>query len=130
MIQRKRWSGGVVAIAAGLLLIAANGCRQTEKMFKVTSFPSGATIHVEGESLGQTDMERLKVSFISKRLVTLRLAKEGFQPTGIVLSAESPEELAFFLQEAPTNQQVIKTLQDIRTSLDRLPGMISEAIKK
>lgn len=119
-----------MAIAAGLLLIVANGCRQTEKVFKVTSFPSPATIYVEGENRGQTDMERLKVSFLSKRLVTLRLAKEGFQPTGIVLSAESPEELAFFLQEAPDNKQVIKTLQDIGNKLDRLPGQLSEALKK
>ncbi len=129
MNQRRQSAGGIVVVTAAVLLTAV-GCKQTEKVFKVTSFPAGATIHVEGESLGQTDMDRLKVSFKPKRLVTLRLAKEGFQPTGIVLSVESPEELAFFLQEAPNNLQVIKTLQDIRTSLDRLPGQISDAIKK
>jgi hypothetical protein len=56
--------------------------------------------------------------------VTVRLQKDGFQPTGAVLSVESPDEIAFFLQEAPHHEKVLETLKEIRSVLDQISSQL------
>jgi PEGA domain len=111
-------------ITSSLLLagaVVAAGCGTTGKNFKITSYPAGATVFVDGELRGQTgDDASVYIKFHPDPLVTIRLQKEGYQPTGAVLSVESPDEIAFFLQEAPHHEKVLETLKDIRNVLDQI----------
>lgn len=105
----------------GLLLAAylAPGCSAPRKIFKVTSYPVGATIYVDGEKKGLSDMEKLLVTFGSSTQAILRLEKEGYQPTGTVLKVESNEVQFFPLQESPNNLKIIQSLNNIQRLLDR-----------
>lgn len=115
-------------ISSSLLLAGAAlsaGCGATGKNFRITSYPTGATIFVDGELRGQTgDEAPVHIKFHPDPLVTIRLQKEGYQPTGAVLSIESPDEIAFFLQEAPHHEKVLETLKDIRSVLDQISGQL------
>ena len=111
--------------AAVLLPSLALGCGGPgERLFQVASYPSGATIYINGEPQGQTDVAKLKINFEMDQLVNLRLEKTGYQPTGTVLSNRSPEELSFFLEESPNNQKILGVLQDIRAVLDQISGQL------
>jgi hypothetical protein len=118
----------------GFALLAAiltAGCGTTGKNFKITSYPSGATIFLDGDRWGQTDADKVFVDFKSAdQLVTLRLQKDGFQPTGAVLTYESPGEMAFFLQEAPNNQKILEVLRSIRDVLDQISTQMSAEAAK
>jgi len=105
----------------GLLLAAylAQGCSAPRKIFKVNSYPQGATIYVDGEKKGLSDMEKLQVTFGSSTQAILRLEKEGYQPTGTVLKVESNEVQFFPLQESPNNLKIIQSLNNIQRLLDR-----------
>ena len=118
-----------LASAAAVALLA--GCETTARHFKVTSFPEGATVYVDGEPRGQTNFNRLEVDFAQEdRLVTLRIEKEGFQPTGTILSKDSPREMAFFLAQAPRNQEILGVLKDILQVLDRIAAQRAEEPKQ
>ncbi len=117
--------------AASLVLVALYGCGGTVKYFKVTSYPEGAVVYVDGEPRGETDFERLKIEFEPEdRLVTLRLEKEGYQSAGAVLGAGSPEHLAFFLQESPRNAEILQVLKSILETLDRLSADLKRALEE
>ena len=105
-------------IAAACLpaLLAFAGCGAPTKVFKVASFPAGATVYVDDKPRGQTEMERLQVIF-PRPLVTIRLEKEGYQPAGAVIGPDSSPELAFFLHETPDNRKILKALDDILRTL-------------
>lgn len=115
--------GAVAASALACVAFAcvAAGCTSHVRYFRVTSFPEGATLYVDGEDRGQTTFGALEIDFRSAdSLVTLRLEKPGYHPTGAVLSASSPGDLAFFLQEAPQNREILDVLKGILRALDRL----------
>jgi hypothetical protein len=116
-----RITGSLLLAAAAL----AAGCGTTGKNFKITSYPTGATIFVDGELRGQTGEDApVFIRFHPDPLVTVRLQKDGFQPTGAVLSVESPDEIAFFLQEAPHHEKVLETLKEIRSVLDQISSQL------
>jgi hypothetical protein len=119
--QRPRIPSGAILV---FLLAVASGCLHPQRQFRVTSYPSGATVFVEGEKRGQTDMERLNVEFSGKDLVTIRLDKEGYQASGQVLGLDSPHELFFVLQEAPQDRDVLERLKRIETQLERLSAEV------
>jgi len=107
------------------IALFSTGCGSAGKNFKITSYPSGATIFLDGDRWGLTDAEKVFIDFRSAdQLVTLRLQKEGYQPTGAVLSIESPGEMTFFLQEAPNNQKILDVLRSIRDVLDQISSQM------
>jgi hypothetical protein len=117
MLRRIALSMPVVAVAGALL----GGCgAPEERVFRITSFPDGATIYVNGREEGTTD-KNLMVGFAGDPYVTLRLEKRGFQPTGLVLTPHTADELSFFLQESPENRRIIELL-------DRIGGLLNEVI--
>ena len=119
-----------MALGALAACVAAGCSSTTVKYFKVTSFPKNAMIYVDDEKKGPTDFSRLEIKFQEERMVTLRVEKEGYQTTGAVLSLESPQELAFFLQEAPKNKEIIAVLQSIRTVLDQISGQLTKGLSE
>jgi hypothetical protein len=56
--------------------------------------------------------------------------KEGFQTTGAVLSEESREEVAFFLQQAPKNDEILNVLKGIHQVLDRVSSDLSRPVEE
>ena len=85
---------GSVAIVGWL---TGSGCASKSTYFRVTSYPEGATVYVDGESRGQTHFDRLEVDFGSgDEQVILRVEKQGYQPTGVVLSSTSPREISLW----------------------------------
>ena len=117
------------SVTGALAVLLGSGCETTEKYFKITSFPEGATVYVDGEPRGQTNFKRLEVDFEREdKLVTVRLEKDGYQTTGIVLSKRSPQEIAFFLDEAPSNQEILQVLKDILKVLDRISTEINQSL--
>lgn len=109
---------GAVLFFAGLA--AGAGCLHPQRQFRITSYPSGATVFVEGEKRGQTDMERLNVEFTGKSFATIRVDKEGYQGAGQVVGLDSPPELFFVLQEAPQDKDVLERLKRVESQLERL----------
>jgi len=69
----------IARIVCSASLFAFAGCSTPTKVFKVASYPRGATVYVEDKPRGQTDMDRLQIVF-AKPLMTVRLEKEGYQP--------------------------------------------------
>jgi hypothetical protein len=121
----------ISACGIALIILTGFGCESTVRQFKVTSFPEGATVYVNGEVRGQTNYNQLAVDFDQEdKLVTLRLEKAGYQTTGTVLSQGSPREMAFFLQEAPNNQKILDVLRSIREVLDRIAVGLRERIEE
>lgn len=118
-----RWTAALAAVA----LLSA--CTPSQKQFKVTSYPPGATIYVEDKPRGQTNVEKLNIDFRAKRLVTVRLDRAGYQSTGMVLSGDDPEELFFVLQQSPISKEINDALKNIQTLLETLPGRISDQLK-
>ncbi len=109
----------LVSLAATALLSACSSTKR--RLFQVQSFPPGATIFVNGEPRGQTDEQRLLIDFPEEaHLVTLRLEKEGYQPTGVVLNWQSQGQYSFFLQEAPENRRLLESLNSIQRSLAQI----------
>jgi len=116
-LNKQRWFHGL----ALLVLTAAAGCAaRTERLFTVTSIPPGAKIYVDGEFRGTTDEARLAVVFPHRRPVTLRLEKDKYQTTGMVLHPESSSKLPFFLAEAPKNDEILESLQNIERLLGNM----------
>lgn len=108
-------------ILAAFASLSCLGCETTTRYFKVSSYPEGAMIYVDGEPRGQTNFARLAVDFPEEESrVTIRLGKEGYQTTGAVLSRATSPELAFFLADAPKNQEILDVLRSILQSLDRM----------
>ena len=107
--------------------LVQGGCKSSEKLFKVTSYPQGAKIFVDGRQAGVTDMEKLSVSFARKPLATIRLEREGYQSDGINVSMESPEVISFFLQESPHNKEIIDGLTKISDKLQQLLEQIKSS---
>ncbi len=120
----------LLAVFLASLSLLWGGCKATEKSFKITSFPQGARIYVDGDPRGETDMEKLLISFRANPLVTLRLEKEGFQTTGRVLNIESEAEIAFFLQESPNNKEILETLNNIQRLLERFPSEVRNLLRQ
>lgn len=113
--------GSLAVLSLAVLSLGPSGCQSHVRYFKVTSYPEGATVYVDGEARGQTTFSRLEIDFGSEeKLVTMRVEKAGYQPTGAVLSSGSPGELAFFLEEAPQNREILEVLRSILKVLDRL----------
>ena len=100
--------------------LAGPGCSSRQKVFKVTSYPQGATLYIDEVPRGQTDMDRLSVDFTKKEQVILRLEKEGFQSTGRVLKFESDRFQFFPLEQAPNSQKIIETLNAQRRTLEEI----------
>lgn len=101
--------------------VALSGCGPRVRYFRVSSYPEGAVVYVDGEPRGETNFERLGIEFEPEgRLVTLRLEKAGYQSAGAVLGEDSPRHLAFFLQETPRNAEILQVLKSILEALDRL----------
>lgn len=116
-----RTSSAVLSALALVAFCSSVGCGSHVRYFRVTSYPEGATVYVDGEDRGQTTFSRLEVDFGSTdQLVTIRLEKPGYQPTGTVISRNSPAVLAFFLEQAPQNREILETLKGILKALDRL----------
>jgi len=110
-----------LAFSLVLIPIVWVGCSTTEKSFKVTSHPQGATIYVDGDPRGQTNMAMLNISFNVKPRVQIWVEKEGYQTDGKIVDLQSPEDVAFFLKEAPNNKKILETLTNIERHLERLP---------
>ena len=108
---------GIGILLCGMAACAGGCSGPPTKIFRVTSYPPGATIYVDGRPRGQTDMDKLSVEFEKPR-ATIRLEKEGFGATGAVVGLMSPEEQAFFLQEAPANKAIIDLLTRISRTLE------------
>src|SRR5688572_27036630 len=100
--------------------LLSSGCEATQKTFKVTSVPPGATIYVNGEPKGQTDVEKLIIGFYPNRLATLRVEKDGYYPEGVVLSIEDREELFFTLKRSPDNERITDILTNIQRLMNQL----------
>ena len=116
--------GKWVFVVLGLF---AAGCETAVRYFRITSFPDGARVFVDGELRGETNFEKLGINFESEeRLSTVLVKKDGYQATGTVLSLNSPKEIAFFLQEAPKNHELLAVLKNILQVLDRLSTNLSE----
>jgi len=106
------------------------GCVVNQKQFKITSHPPGATIYVDGEKRGQTNIEKLNIVFPRKQTVTLRLDKNGYQPEGMVLDmTKSPQEFFIVLHESPGNEEIGEGLKRIQSLLEALPGRIADQAK-
>ncbi len=120
--------GNLGAVAVSLAVIGW-GCGVPQKQFKVTSFPPGATIFLDGVPVGQTNVEKQTVKF-DKPFVTLRLEKEGFQTTGDVLDETTREHLAYNLQEAPNNRRILEVLTNIQRLLEQLSGQIEKSVSE
>ncbi len=117
--------------ASGLLVLGlAAGCGSSQKIFTITSYPQGATIFVDNQPRGQTDMEKLLVSFAAKPQAIVRLEKEGYQPTGTVLKMESEGVQFFALSESPNNAKTLEALNNIQRDLERFMTQLSELVKK
>ena len=101
-------------------VIAGSGCSSDQKIFKVTSYPQGATIYVDEVPRGQTDMEKLSINFDRRDQVILRLEKDGYQPTGRVLKIESDRFQFFPLEQAPNSQEILKTLNAQKQTLEEI----------
>jgi hypothetical protein len=126
-----RTCSAIRSALALVVLCAAAGCGSHVRYFRVTSYPEGATVYVDGEDRGQTTFSRLEVDFGSEdQLITLRLEKPGYQPTGTVISRNSPAVLAFFLEEAPQNREILETLKGILKVLDRLSSDFEDRRKE
>ena len=110
------------------MFVFFSGCGTTEKHFNVTSFPEGATIFVDGEPRGQTNTGKLRVDFGNDEYVAIRLQKDGFQTTGQVLSSKSPSHLAFFLQETPSNQDILNVLRGLQRLVDQMSRRLDTEI--
>lgn len=116
---------GTVAVLASL---STTGCSSSKRFFNITSYPSGATIFVNGEPRGVTDMPRLAIEFPAEEtLVPLRIEKEGFQTAGAVLNRSSGYQLAFFLQEAPNNKKIIELLSNIQRTLGQISAQLERS---
>ncbi|MBI4585435.1 MAG: PEGA domain-containing protein [Planctomycetes bacterium] len=120
--------GNIGAVAVSLAILGW-GCGAPQKQFKVTSFPPGATIFLDGEPIGQTNQEKLTVEFV-KPYVTIRLEKEGFQTTGDVLDETTKDHLAYNLQEAPNNRRILEVLTNIQRLLEQLSGQIEKSVSE
>jgi hypothetical protein len=114
--------------AAPLFLIG--GCSSSQKVFTVISYPPGATIRIDGQSRGVTDMEKLSISFDRKPRAVLLLEKEGYQPAGTVLKMESEPVLFFALQESPMNSKLLQALNEVQRDLQRFLAQVAEMAKK
>ena len=116
-----------IAGVAAIVWLAASGCATGRRYFRVTSYPQGATVYVDGESRGQTDFDRLEVDFGSgEGQVILRVEKQGYQPAGGVLSSGSPREVAFFLQEVPRNEEILEAMSRILQGIDRISSQLGQ----
>lgn len=118
-----------IVLALGALSAGCAGGPPPQRYFRITSYPQGATVYVNGEPVGTTDVARLRVDFEEDPLVNLRLQKDGYQPTGIVLSPGSPGELAFFLEEAPHNSRILSVLTAIRDKLDEISNQLQKGLE-
>ena len=107
-----------------LLLTALVSCESTKRYFTVSSHPEGAVIFVDSEPRGQTNFECLVIDFKKRRHALVRVEKEGYQADGMVLSAESPRYIAFFLQESPSNKSILQVLNQLHQVLDRLSNKV------
>ena len=116
----------VLTLATAALFTACGG---GQKIFKVTSHPKGATIYIDDKNVGQTDMEKLNVTFIRNPQVTLRLEKDGYQSKGHTLKFESDREQFIVLDEAPNNKAITEGLKKIEVQLDTLPTRMAETMK-
>lgn len=117
------------AISAFLLVAGLSACGGGEKIFKITSHPKGATIFLDDKSVGQTDMEKLRVVFGRQPQYTLRLDKDGYQSKGLTLQLTSDSEQFFVLDEAPNNKAITEGLKRIEAQLDTLPTRMAETMK-
>lgn len=120
-----KWMLAVSAVlACGLVGCKASG----KRYFNVSSVPAGATIYIEGEPRGQTDEQRLELNFPNEEdLVTLKLEKEGYQTTGMVINLYSPGRLVFFLQEAPNNRKLLEVLNNLQRTLGQMSAQAEKA---
>lgn len=113
---------------AALVLGASigTGCSSPARQFKITSFPTGAKIYLDDMYQGPTGSTAytLSVPFETKIFATLRLEKDWYQPVGMVLSPESPDELNFVLHEAPKNKDILKSLNDILKVLENIESRL------
>ena len=117
-------------ISCFALLALAGGCGAPQRVYSVSSFPPGATVYVDGQPRGQTDMEKLSISFEGKPRRVLRVEKEGYQSTGTVLNPDSPEEDLFFpLQETPDNKKLLDALHALQRNQETLMSIINEMVK-
>jgi hypothetical protein len=112
------------------LAVAGPGCGSSQKVFKITSHPRGATIFVDDVRRGQTDMEKLSISFKEKTEAIIRLEKEGYQGAGKVLKIESDDVQFFALDESPENKKILETLNGIRRDLERFMNQLVEMTRK
>jgi len=122
-MKRTVFSGTAALLAA----LTTLGCSSSKKHFTVTSFPSGATIFVNGEPRGMTDMAKLAVDFPNEdTLVPIRIEKDGYQTTGAVVNRGSGYQLSFFLQEAPNNKKIIELLSNIQRALGQIAAQLEK----
>ena len=100
------------AIGAVLLPALIVSCQSSSKTFTIRTHPEGAVVWVDDEPRGETDFEKLVVSFEKHDSAMIRVEKDGFQPQGLVVDAESPQTLNFVLEIAPNNETVLYRLGD------------------
>ena len=118
-MQRFVWlMGGVLVALQGM------GCESTQRFFRVNSYPEGAVVYVNDEPRGQTNFEKLLVDFKNSAFVTVLVKKDGYQSSGLVLSKTSPERVTFFLEEAPSNESILRELDGLQRALDRLTSKV------
>jgi hypothetical protein len=114
------------SLSLSLVALLGSGCGLPQKQFRITSYPPGADIYVESEKRGQTDAEKLAITFYPRLWVRVRVEKAGYQPAGTLLGLTSPDEVFFVLEEASHNQETADSLKRIESLLERLPGRIAE----
>lgn len=115
-----------VGLVVGCLALFL-GCSTTgNRIFTVESFPPGADVFVDQEKVAVTPAQNLSIFFKNGRPVTVRIEKDGFQPTGTVVEWQSALKLSFFLQEAPNNTKILEVLN----SIDGLLGGIQNDLNK
>ena len=117
----------LVGFGSGLVSLLGSGCGAPEKLFEIRSFPPGAMIYVDDRDQGQTD-KKVLVDFRRKPQVTVRLTKDGYQPTGKELDRESPDKHTFFLQESPKNKEIIEVLNRIQSTLVQISDQLGRGL--
>jgi hypothetical protein len=115
------------ALPLFLVLACLTSCGTSRKYLRVSSHPDGATIFVNGEPRGQTNVQTLLVDLGDSGTATVRLEKDGFQSAGVAVTDESPDSVAFFLEESPRNDAILKRLSNLERQMDQIVTQIDKA---